>query len=193
MSEQEYDTRFLHFSISNQRLPRGYKKSQAVILAYEDNATAQEYAAQILFGGYGAQGKLPVNINNLFTLGKGTETQATRLGYTLPEATGMNSDTLDKIAPIVKEAISAKAFPGCQILIAHKGKIIYSKSFGYFDYAGTHPVQNTDVYDLASVTKATATLPAIMKLYDDHKLSFHQKLSNYIPQLKADTHKNKSL
>lgn len=165
------------------------KKSQAVILAYEDNATAQEYAAQILFGGYGAQGKLPVNINNLFTLGKGTETQATRLRYTLPEATGMNSDSLDKIAPIVKEGISAKAFPGCQILIAHKGKIIYSKSFGYFDYAGTHPVQNTDVYDLASVTKATATLPAIMKLYDDHKLSFHQKLSNYIPQLKADTHK----
>jgi CubicO group peptidase (beta-lactamase class C family) len=91
---------------------------------------------------------------------------------------------LEQIDAIVKEGIENKAFPGCQVLIAKEGVVVYNKSFGYFDYAHTHPVQNTDIYDLASLTKATATISAIMKLYDEGKFKLQDKLSKYIPELK---------
>ena len=165
------------------------RPAEAVILAYEDNAVTQEYAAQTLFGGSRANGRLPVNIQNLFPRGTGIRIEPTRLGYARPEETGMDASVLDKIDAIVQEGMEEHAFPGCQILIAHRGKIVYAKTFGNFDYAGTHPVQDNDVYDLASVTKTTATLPAVMKLNDSRELLLNQRMSTYVPELQKDAQK----
>lgn len=161
------------------------KFSNAVIMAYENTDLAQEYAAQAIFGGIGFKGKLPVTLKGLYAFGAGLNTEATRLGYTVPEEVGMSSEKLKEIDKIVQEALQERAFPGCQVLIARKGKIVYNKSFGYFDYAGTKPVENSDVYDLASVTKATATLPAVMKMVDQGLIQVDTFLSTYIPQMKG--------
>ncbi len=158
-------------------------KATAIVVAYENTSLAQEYAAQALFGGIGCKGKLPVSINTRYREGMGVETEATRLGYSLPEEVGVSSDSLQRISQIVTDGIKKRAFPGCQILIARHGKIIYEQSFGHFDYAGTHPVTNTDIYDLASVTKAVGTLPMVMKLYDQNKLGLSRKLSTFVPEL----------
>jgi CubicO group peptidase (beta-lactamase class C family) len=69
-------------------------------------------------------------------------------------------------------------------LVAKDGIVVYNKTFGFFDYAGTHPVQTTDIYDLASVTKAIATVPAIMKLYDTKKITLTDPLSRFVKELK---------
>lgn len=168
-------------------------QAEAVIMGYENTKLAQEYAAQLLFGGIGAKGKLPITINDLYAYKAGLVTTPTRLGYSVPEEVGMSSQQMKKIDQIVKEGIEAKAFPGCQVLVARRGKIIYNRSFGYFDYANTKAVSNNDVYDLASITKATATLPAIMELCDEYKIGIHQKLSTYIPELKKTDKKEISL
>lgn len=166
------------------KIPQWVKRAAGVIAAYENTPAAQENAAQLLFGGINAQGKLPVGLDGLFAIGSGLQTSASRLGYSTPESVGMNSITLNDIEKIVNEGISKKAFPGCQVLVAHKGKIVYNKGFGYFDYANTKRVTPNDVYDLASVTKTTATLPAIMKLTSDGHIQLNQPLSQYIPELK---------
>jgi beta-glucosidase-like glycosyl hydrolase/CubicO group peptidase (beta-lactamase class C family) len=165
----------------------GYKQNiaaaKSVTLAYENTRYAQKAAAEVIMGGLPAQGKLPVSIAGIFVQGRGLTTQKVRLSYQHPMEVNLSQTTLNKIASVVKEGIENQAFPGCQILVAKDGVVVYNKSFGYFDYADTHPVQNTDLYDLASVTKATATVSALMKLYDTGKFKLQDKLSKYIPEL----------
>jgi CubicO group peptidase (beta-lactamase class C family) len=162
---------------------KSIKSAESVTLAYENTRYAQKAAAEIVMGGLPAKGKLPVAIASLFDYQTGLSTQKVRLSYQSLKEAGMSEATLRKIAPIVEEGIRTQAFPGCQVLVAKNGKVVYNRSFGYFDYAGTHPVENTDVYDLASVTKAVATVPAVMKLYDIGKIKLDDPLSKQIPLL----------
>ena len=161
------------------------KNSDAVVLAYENTPLAMDYAGQAIFGGVGFKGIFPVTIKNLFDFNDGLITRPTRLKYTVPEEVGISSEKLAAIKRIVQEGISEQAFPGCQVLIAKSGAVIYNEAFGYFDYAKTRKVTPDDIYDLASVTKVTATLPALMKLYDENKIKVADKLSVYIPELRA--------
>ncbi len=158
--------------------------ASGVVLGYENTTYTQNAAAQLIMGGIPAKGKLPVTIPGLFEYNTGRNTQKIRLSYQEPYEAGVSAQKLAKIDTIVWEGLSSRAYPGCQVLVAKSGVIIYNKSFGHFDYARTHPVRVTDLYDLASVTKATATLPALMKLYDQNKFGFQDNLSKYVPVLR---------
>ena len=68
--------------------------------------------------------------------------------------------------------------PGMQLLIARKGKVVYRKSFGYHTDEKKLKVKNTDLFDLASVTKILGGLPLIMKAEEEGKLSIDSKLGN---------------
>jgi CubicO group peptidase (beta-lactamase class C family) len=175
------------YSLSKYRQSIAFSRS--VILAYENTVAAQNAAAEVIMGGIPARGKLPVSITGLFGYGAGLETQKVRLSYQEPVEKKISVKKLKEIEGIVKEGIDNKAFPGCQVLVAKDGVVVYNQSFGFFDYAGTHPVQTSDIYDLASLTKAVATLPAVMKLYDTQKISLSDKISKYVPELK-DTDKD---
>lgn len=161
------------------------KNSEAVVMAYENTPLAMDYAGQAIFGGIGFKGKFPVTIKNLFDNGTGLLTKQVRLKYSLPEEAGMSSYRLASIRKIVEEGISAQAYPGCQVLVVKDGVVVYNEAFGYFDYAKSRAVTVDDVYDLASVSKATATVPAVMKLYDENKIKVGDRLSSYIPELKS--------
>ena len=165
-------------------------KAKAVVMAYEGTPLAQKYAAQAIFGGIAAKGKLPVSIPTLYTAGTGVFTEKTRLGYHEPEEVGASPERLDVIASIVEDGLEQKAFPGCQVLVAKDGMIIYDKSFGYFDYDKKQAVDENSVYDLASSSKAAGTLLAVMKAYDDKKFTLNNKISDFIPELKDSDKKN---
>lgn len=161
------------------------KNANAVVMAYENTPFAQEYAAQAIFGGNDISGRLPVSVKNLYREGAGLDTYKTRLSYNLPEELGLDSYKFDPIANIVQEGISERAFPGCQVLVAKDGVVIYSRSFGSFEYNKNREVTVEDIYDIASMTKASATLPAIMKLYDDKSITLQTPISKYVSQLKG--------
>ncbi|MQY80423.1 MAG: serine hydrolase [Bacteroidetes bacterium] len=165
---------------------KGIETAKGLILTYQDGSLFQELAAQVIFGGIGATGKLPVNVNEYFKLNDGIDTPGgIRFSYTLPEAVGMNSEVLDKkIDSIALMGIREKAFPGCQVLAAHEGAIIFHKWYGFQTYNNLIPVKKTDLYDFASVTKITGPLPALMKLYDNEKIDLNEKFSYYWPDFK---------
>ncbi len=98
---------------------------------------------------------------------------------------GMSSTALARIDSIVKKGIEAKAFPGCQVLILKDGRPIYDKNFGYYTYEETQKVKSTSMYDLASLSKTTGTLLAIMKLYDEGKINLTDKVSKYLSFLRG--------
>ena len=165
-------------------------KAKAVVMAYEGTPLAMEFAAQAIFGGIAVKGKLPVSIPTLYHAGTGLFTEKTRLGYHEPEEVGADPKRLKVIDSIVEEGLEKKAFPGCQVLVAKNGMIIYNKSFGYFDYSNKQMVDENSVYDLASSSKAAGTLLAVMKAYDDKKFTLNNKISAFIPELKESNKKN---
>ncbi|MDR0758028.1 MAG: serine hydrolase [Tannerella sp.] len=161
------------------------ESSGTLIMAYEPTPHAQRFAAQVIFGGIPAKGRLAVTIPGLFRTGAGLSTPKTRLGYHHPKETGMDVACLDSIDMIVGEGLDDEAYPGCQVLVAKDGMIVYSKSFGYHDYQRRKPVTESSVYDLASVSKATGTLLAVMKTFDDSLLTLHTPLSLCLPEMKG--------
>ncbi|NVO20356.1 MAG: serine hydrolase [Bacteroidetes bacterium] len=170
---------------------RNADKAQSVIISYQDNATAYDASAQLIFGGIMAKGHTPVSISARFPLHSGLpDANVSRFKFTLPEDADIPSASLARVDSIVREGMQAKAYPGCQVLIAVNGKVIYSKSFGYHDYSNKEPVLNSDIYDLASVTKVAATTLAVMKLHDEHKIDPKKPLSRYLPML-DNSNKNK--
>jgi len=160
--------------------------SGSLIMAYQNNQEVQELAAQLIFGATLATGKLPVTIKNMFPLHSGIDTKSIkRLKYTIPEEEQISSDFLgSKLDSIAAYGIDRKAFPGCQILVAKNGKVIFQKSYGFHTYDNIEPVQNDNLYDLASVTKVTASLPAVMKLYDDKKINLDKPFATYFEEFR---------
>lgn len=162
--------------------------ADGVVMSYENNDYSESYAAQLIFGGIAAKGKLPITPSPYFTVGTGIQTRAVRFKYTIPEEVGADSKKLSMIDTIVLKGIKEKVYPGCQILVAKNGKIIYQKSFGYHTYENLIKVKNDDLYDLASITKIAATTASVMKLMDDKKISLDDTLGKYLPEL-AGTNK----
>ena len=165
-------------------------KFKAILISYQDQPIIQDYSAQMIFGAIGARGKLPVTVLP-YPVGCGLNTQGgLRLKYSIPEELNIDSHKLAEIDSIIAKAIRQGAIPGCQVLAAKNGIVFYQKSFGYHTYDQTHPVLNTDIYDIASITKIAGTLPAIMKLYEDGKIKLTSKLANYLPELKKTNKKD---
>ncbi len=162
------------------------KNAQSLIVAYQDDKDVEELAAQLIFGATNANGKLPVTVKDLYPIRSGIDIKnIQRLKYTLPEEVKINTEYLDhQIDSIAEQGIEKKAFPGCQVLIAKEGKVIVNRSYGYTTYEKTIPVQNDVIYDLASVTKISAPLAAIMKLYDEQKINLDAPFSNYFIEFK---------
>ncbi|HEY3370979.1 MAG TPA: serine hydrolase [Prolixibacteraceae bacterium] len=102
-----------------------------------------------------------------------------------PKDLGMNPDKLSQIDAIVNAGIKARVFPGCQVLVLKEGKPVYNKCFGNYTYDVSQKVQPTTMYDLASLSKTTGTLLAIMKLYDNGQLRLTDKASKYLPFLQG--------
>ncbi|NQY08354.1 MAG: serine hydrolase [Flavobacteriales bacterium] len=162
----------------------------SLILSYEEDSENQDLSAQLIFGGIGAHGKMPVSIEGGFQFGEGITTETTRMKYTLPEDVGIWSDKLAMIDSIALRAIRKKATPGCQILVAKDGKIFYQKSFGYHTYDKKIPVKNTDIYDLASITKIAASTMSLMKLEGENKVDIDLSLCDYIPMVDTTEYQN---
>jgi beta-glucosidase-like glycosyl hydrolase/CubicO group peptidase (beta-lactamase class C family) len=150
-----------------------------VIVGYNEEEEAESITAQIIFGARGADGFLPVTVGK-FQYGDGVCTNSNmRLKYGRPIEVNMNAKMLSKIDAIVQKSIDDRIFPGCQILVAKDGNVIYEKAFGYHTYSTDLPTKTTDLFDIASVTKVTATLPMIMKMQEQGKIDVNKKLGDY--------------
>jgi CubicO group peptidase (beta-lactamase class C family) len=145
------------------------------------SAVSASYTAQAIFGGVAITQKLTKTYSPKYTSGSGFITAKTRLQYTVPENAGINADNLRAIDNVALEAIRSRATPGCVVLVAKDGKVIFNKAYGTHTYdANALPDKLTDIFDLASVTKISATTMEVMRLYEQGKLSLDSAVSSYI-------------
>jgi len=169
---------------------KNFSNIESVVMAYQNNTIAQTVAAEIVFGAIGAKGKLPVSIGP-YKVNHGLTTGTTnRLGFTTPGNVRMNPAILSKIDLIANRAINEKMTPGLQVVVARKGKVFYQKSFGYHTYEKDMKVKDSDVYDVASLTKILATLPNLMQMYDKGQVKLDARLGDMLPVFANTDKKN---
>jgi beta-glucosidase-like glycosyl hydrolase/CubicO group peptidase (beta-lactamase class C family) len=150
---------------------------------YEDGAINQEVAADILEGKLNPRGALPVTVNALQPAGTG-------LAYTLlptaaPASVGMSAEVLQRVDSLAEDAVRQHAAPGCVVLVARQGRIVYHKAFGFDTYDSTRALGRETIFDMASVTKICATTLGVMKLYDQGRLDLDQTLGHYLPWVRG--------
>ncbi len=155
----------------------------SLLLAYDNIPEARAAAAMAVFGGIEVSGRLPVDLPRVAPIGTGLRLKKSRLGYSSPLAEGLSPQLADSLDSIVGKALKAGAFPGAQLLVARHGNVVYDKSFGLLTAGGAKVNDNT-IYDLASVSKATGTLPGIMKAYELGLIDLDTPAYSYIPELK---------
>lgn len=165
---------------------KGMEHLQGIVVSYQNGEVAQEVSAELIFGAIEAKGILPVSVNEEFKVGFGLSTKKTNvLGFSNPETVGMNSVKLKEIDGIVKKAIEGKMTPGAQVLVARKGKIVYQKAYGYHTYDNEVKVKNSDIYDIASLSKIVGTLPNVMLDYDKGKINMSTRLGQMVHKSKG--------
>jgi beta-glucosidase-like glycosyl hydrolase/CubicO group peptidase (beta-lactamase class C family) len=168
-----------------------FENIEGVVVSFQNSKIAQEISAQMLFGALEIKGKLPVSIAGQFLENDGLMSNSLGLlSYSIPEDVGLSSQKLSKIDSVAAVILNGKMAPGMQILVARKGKVVYHKSFGFHTDEEKTPVINSDLYDIASLTKIVATLPLIMELEEREILHLNSTLGSLIPKLKR-TNKRK--
>ncbi len=160
------------------------QQAEALLIGPARLPESPSVAAQIIFGGLPAQGRLLGPLPNTpFRRGEGVRWEApARLSYTSPDYTGMDAALLaDSITAIVEEGIRKGAFPGAQVLVARHGTVVYQQAFGYHTADSSRAVEMDDLYDLASITKIAGPLPALMQLHGQGKFDLDAPLKTYLP------------
>ncbi len=159
---------------------------------YEDDTIFQQAAFNWLNGDFVAAGKLPVTVCDAYHYGDGiTDLGLQKLAQVNPSEAGFDSAKMySEIDSLAANAIAQHATPGCVVLVAKDNKIVLNKAYGNLTYNNDQPVTKETVYDLASVTKISATTLAVMKLYEDGKLDIHKTLGDYLPWVRGSNKSN---
>ncbi len=165
-----------------------------VMVAYEEDALCQDVAAQALFGAIPINGLLPVTASPRAPIRTGLQRASLqRIGYASPESVGMSGMVLSKIDALAAEAIEKKATPGCVVLVAKDGKIIFEKGYGHHTYANKKKVNANDIYDLASVTKILSGTLSTMKLSEQGIVDINAPLYKNLSDSKGTNKANLKL
>jgi beta-N-acetylhexosaminidase len=161
-----------------------------IIWVPDQTSLSQQLLPQLIFGAEEFKGQLPVTVGT-FQRGTGIITEGiNRLSFSIPEDAGIDGDYLKRIDEIAKEAIINRSTPGCQVLIARNGKVIWEKGYGFHSYDSLIPVDDFTIYDLASITKVAASVQALMFLYDRGIIDLDKKISYYLPGLEGTNKEN---
>jgi len=180
--QQQFST--VTFAFGNPYAIKNFCAAKTLVACYEDDEMVQQTAADLLNGRFVARGRLPVTVCPSFAYGAGIS-PVRLMPEAAPSIAGLNAAKLNSIDSIANDAIKKHAFPGCVVLVARDGKIVFNKAYGYLTYDSIQPVYRETIYDMASVTKIMATLLSVMKLYDEGKLDLQKTLGDYLAWTKG--------
>lgn len=100
-----------------------------------------------------------------------------------PEAVGLSSARLERLAKAIKQDVDQGRMPGAVVAIARKGKLACYESFGFVDKAAGTPMPKDAIFALASMTKPMVAVATLM-LDEQGDLLLNDPVGNYLPELK---------
>ena len=167
----------------------------AILIGYQDREETHKALAEVLVGKTQAAGRLPVSLKSGFIAGEGltlaeaNETlplkeQALPSEQAKANPVQISPAYVRQIDSVIEDGIRRKAFPGCQIVALKNGEIVFRKSYGKLTYDGDEAVNDSTLYDLASLTKVLASTLVFMKLTEEGLISLSDTLGTHFPWLR---------
>jgi len=170
---QQFNTK--NFVFGNVLALKNFFGAPHLAACYQDDDITQYTAADLYNGDLTAKGHLPVSIGEF------------KYGYSafVPQP-NLASNNFYKVDSIVNDAIDKGACTGAVVLAAKDGKILYQKPYGHYQFnPSSERMKAESIFDLASVTKISATTVSIMKLYEQGKIKLNGTLGDYLPATKG--------
>ncbi len=160
-----------------------FKNVKTYVCNYGDTEVSEKALAQALFGESDITGKLPITIPGTDAVyGTGLQIKQSALRNESMPYSPEESEKFAGVDSVVNAAIQDSAFPGAVLLVAQNGKILHEKAYGHYMYdINSGPVTTKTMYDLASLTKVTATTTAAMICYDRGLFKLDDKVAKYLP------------
>jgi beta-N-acetylhexosaminidase len=170
-------------SFGNPYLVRNLPHADAYLAAFVDTERVERAAAAALRGQAAITGRLPVGIPDVAAGGSGlTRLPGRDLPRTSPALADMDPALPDRLFSLLYRAVNDKAFPGAVCVVVRRGAVVAEVAVGAHDFAeGAAAVTPDTRYDLASLTKVCATLPAVLKLVAAGKLSLDDPVQKHVP------------
>lgn len=187
---RELNKPIVFLAVGNPYLIRQIPDIKTYVCSYSGTDVSQRAVFNALFGRRDIKGELPVSIfGTPHKIGDGIKINKKYLDTDEPVSDSLYDFTL--VDSLMEKGVNDSVFPGGVLLVGHRDRIAFHKAYGNYTYDTTSKgVDISTVYDLASLTKVTATTSAAMLLYDQGKLSLDDKVSKYLPEF-ADSGKGK--
>ncbi|MFN6295948.1 MAG: glycoside hydrolase family 3 N-terminal domain-containing protein, partial [Bacteroidota bacterium] len=157
---------------------KNFCSARSLVALQQDDSITNEIAADWLQGDFPARGRLQVNVCD-FSLGDGVQQPKGKRSRV------QLNKRLAEVDQILEEGLAEKAYPGAVVLAVQRGTILYQKSVGQQAVTDSTPIKPEHIFDLASVTKISATTVAVMKLVEEGKLKLSGQLKDYLPWVKG--------
>ena len=77
-----------------------------------------------------------------------------------PAQVGLSAERLERIGRVLNDGVEKGDIPGAVALVARKGRIPYSESFGFRDKASAAPMPKEAVFRIYSLTKPITSVAA---------------------------------
>ncbi|HKF02209.1 MAG TPA: serine hydrolase domain-containing protein [Candidatus Sulfotelmatobacter sp.] len=100
-----------------------------------------------------------------------------------PEAVGLSSERLERIATAIQRNIDNKRIAGAVTLVVRHGKVAWFKAQGMADREAGKPMPPDEMFRICSMTKAITSVAAMM-LYEEGKFLLDEPVSKYLPEFK---------
>ncbi len=98
-----------------------------------------------------------------------------------PEAVGMSSARLERLAPVLQRYVDQGRLPGAVVLVARHGQIAYLRAVGQRDPEANAPMRPDAIFRIASQSKAIVTAAALA-LQEEGALNLDDPVGRYIPE-----------
>ncbi|MEN8376846.1 MAG: glycoside hydrolase family 3 N-terminal domain-containing protein, partial [Gemmatimonadota bacterium] len=175
-----------------QRIP----SAGTYVIAWGQEPVTQRAAAAALLGERPIEGTLPISIppfaevgDGLFVPGDGEALGSARddlLREAPPEEVGLAADGLAAVDSTVEAWIARGAAPGAALAVGRRGRLVRLRGYGHLDWApGAPAVDDSTIWDLASLTKTLATTTAVMMLADAGDVELDAPLRRYLSEWPA--------
>jgi CubicO group peptidase (beta-lactamase class C family) len=103
-----------------------------------------------------------------------------------PDEAGVSSTRLARLDTFLQQAVDKGYLPNAATFIVRKGKVIHRKAFGFRNIESKIPLEITDIFRIASQSKAITSV-GLMILYEEGKFLLDDPVSTYIPAFKNPT------
>jgi len=160
-------------------LLRYFPEARSFFLTYSSSSESQRTVAAAMFGEQSVTGKLPITLPAGYEIGHGLE----REPYSNVWKDELQDERFKEVFELIEQGIADSVAPGMAMYAARDGKVLAAKGFGNFTYDENSPkVTRETIFDMASVTKVTATTPLAMKMYESKYLNLDKQVKDYLPE-----------